>query len=780
MSSPRKYSRDNNNSNSNNNNNNNNEQQNSIGFRKTIAQSNLSLLNNNNNVSSSSPLSSTTTNNRSSSPKRGGRGGGRRKSVASKNNPLERVQKNGSLIYQLSLSPRNSNYQRILEGDQQQQSSSPKISDATTLHILNEIRNHQQQKILQPQPNSPGIQKELQVYSVISGGLSEDEEAELDEWRQDTSYNDSSFSSLPSVLEPTKKSDIEDVEIYSLDLLVTKPQHALITTLYRFLKHCVPETHHSHKYKGDNSNSDTIKTFFCGYELIEFLLISKQNLITRHYAMDIAECIGKLHIFINADWYDQDKFETSHHVKVRHLNFKDNSTKYSFIPEDIIDDYRLYNDFLKVRFTQYRYFPCIENLINFIFQDNTNMSLTAPLPPSYFDCRHIHRFQFHTAQTDLSNSNSSLPSFIDDSVVSFPMSDEDGRETVVFRKRFDFGDPAMDQRPHLAGRKYRKFLKRKTERVVIIDKIAYELGPGNTVGIVPNKVEMNQDMLDGNYYERIAKHYQCVKVNVGDLSWSRFVPFVVFSVVLSTTGAAICWRSMHRLLGTPALIYKILAGFGAGLWIISFGIVVYSILKYHHTKLNDFKDLSKISFLPIASMSLFQLADLANNWSSGLSKTLNWISFAIQVFSFSALIYRVYKKWRNKQPIRFTPSYFFSGTGFLIASPTFYQQYTRLIYGFIYVDLILCVVLCGMMLKHLQRSRQTYFHLGYFGFSFPLLAFGTASLLYYQYTPYVSCKIVSIIIVSIANFIYVLIFIIAIVHAFKRNLFLPSNFQIPV
>ncbi|EFA82339.1 hypothetical protein PPL_04764 [Heterostelium album PN500] len=104
----------------------------------------------------------------------------------------------------------------------------------------------------------------------------------------------------------------------------------------------------------------------------------------------------------------------------------------------------------------------------------------------------------------------------------------------------------------------------------------------------------------------------------------------------------------------------------------------------------------------------------------------------------------------------------------------------RLMYALIFINMAIVIVIWIMMKKTFRSARIPIFHLGWWAFCFPMISFGSAALNYYKYTRFLSCKIVALIIVSISDFLYVMVACLTLYHLARRNLFISSRYKLPV
>eukprot|EP01132_Coremiostelium_polycephalum_P005332 gene5332-6650_t len=329
--------------------------------------------------------------------------------------------------------------------------------------------------------------------------------------------------------------------------------------------------------------------------------------------------------------------------------------------------------------------------------------------------------------------------------------------------------------------------------------------------------------------------------DISTLVWTRFVPFLIFAVVLSTSAIAIQYRNMSNAFNVPRLIYKIFAGISAGFWVAAAILTGYGLVKHKESKLNNLRDGTQVTVLGTVAMSLFQISSLAKELSLALAKVGFFISLIFQFTSLILLYIQVGIRLHRRSGIVITPTFFFSATGFLLAAYTSYDVgyqtfgwvlfgiggilcvlimigfmvsnflfgvmpieaipvqtiivafpsllttdlvffqgrlrfLSRLLYTWIWADLLLVLLIWTIMCLKAPHTKLS-FNLSWWGLSFPMISFGSASLVYYTNSKHTSTEIIAIFLVSISNFIYLVLLALTAFYLLTRNLFIPSKFS---
>eukprot|EP01133_Synstelium_polycarpum_P002487 gene2487-2830_t len=539
--------------------------------------------------------------------------------------------------------------------------------------------------------------------------------------------------------------------------MVTKRQHELILYFYQFLKDLVPETHTSKRY-----NIQQGKRYFYGFELVEWILESKHRTITRKTAVELAECSLKLHIFIKAKVYHEKQVKDlsdkrKHKTK---MIFRDDSTKFSFTPSEIIEDYQHYNTLLKTRFYKYGYYPNATSLINRLFADIGR--LAGPPTLENKPTKPIHKMI--------------------DKVFHF--SNQEKLLSVESPRRVDTHTQTHRGKP------------------VVIEM--------NQLVSMENGDLVELDISHHNDHPTLVTDaYHVVSLDLTGLEWTRFVPLLVIAATLYVVAFGLTVFSMvkHRekmedlrdtikvtFLSTVSMslfqlgdlssthfmnMANALNWMGFAVQVCAFVLLYIQLIIRVRRKLPI--RMTPSFFFNGTGFIVGAVAMLHAN-----HRTMAWIMWGfgslysgiveISTLTNYAVFGLLQPEHIPSQTILLAfPSLAFSG----LVQLTTQLGIARAFYLLIFINLIIVVILWTMMSRKFRRERFM-FHLGFWAFCFPLISFASASVTYYKYTPTVACKVIAIFIVLIANMMFLTVATITTVLALRRNLFIPSRFAIPV
>ncbi|GAM25247.1 hypothetical protein SAMD00019534_084220 [Acytostelium subglobosum LB1] len=575
---------------------------------------------------------------------------------------------------------------------------------------------------------------------------------------------------------------------------VSQEQQLLLLELLKHFRMLLPETHRP-KVRNSRSHpySESDQRYFFGYELVETIMNSRIISTNRMEACDIAESMLMLQLVIMRPCKIKHTMFTLHGPKHHELVYNDDKTRYYFIENAVLQDPTSYNYHLMTKYTQYRYVPRVSRLIdNLFYKDVFDLSYKIPM--------------------------SSKPKGIVDRVFHY----SEYRQHKMLNEAADIDSPDI--------------LKVRTRTGTFHIETADET--------IAQAIPEDLAAVPMDYTAMVISHYSDMPLDFRVLKWTRNIPLLTFSIVLSTSALSMQWRNMSQLYYTPALIYKIIICFAALLWVLAVALQAASVVLHRDKWKKDIHDEIQVTLWCIVAMSLFQISDVNYEFAKHMTQVLFWIAFSIQCASMVMLYVQLVAKVRAKLPLRLAPCFFYNGSGFIIGSmvatklghTTFawviwafgtiyvslaeimllinYKIFgllpgdhiptqmvlvafpsvcfvgvsnilghltiaTRLIYGLIFANVLLAVTVMTIMYRRTRKIRKK-FHLGWWAFCFPSISFGSAALTYYRYTPYLSCKIFSIAIVSISNALFALVTILTLYHLVRRNLFIPSRARVPV
>ncbi|EGC34623.1 hypothetical protein DICPUDRAFT_79631 [Dictyostelium purpureum] len=599
-------------------------------------------------------------------------------------------------------------------------------------------------------------------------------------------------------------------------ILIKREYYILLYSLYKIILNRLPQTHKKRKSYSETNpfyqdQQGNIKYFFYGYEVIEWILKSNINTITRAKAVAIAQSILSLFIITDPKINDSEYLNKNLPISKKKMIFSDDRTCYSLINNNNISTFENYNKYLygmymKIKFVCPNPYYCIQTVFSI----------------------------YPTTQPQNINNNNNIQN-IDNNSYSFE------NECSIITK------PLSPQVSPLSINEIYTDKKKEISPNAINENLDYNIQEG--VIEMENISQYRQQQESDESKFSIIIGYKDVDeddFNISNYRWTKYFSVLVYLVIVSTAGLGLQWHLIKEVYNIPSIIYIVIGILATFLWVSATILFLYCFISNFNNSMVDLRNGIFSTIYNTAPLSLFQVSDISIFANKTLAKVIFWSSFGLYSVTLLFLYTHFVLRFIRKKPISITPSFIFSGGCFVIvASVSKHLGYTsmvwfsygfgsivciiihaviiyqyiakarkgsflpiesipsqpvfisyssllcstlisiqegvtiwgRLVYLFVFLNIVLVFIVWIVTIIKAPKLYVPPFNLGMWGFSFPSTSFSVCAILYYKYNTFLITKIFSLFTITINNLIYIALLIFTIAHITKKNLFIVSKFN---